>query len=458
MVFFRIIFVMALLIINISKSQVLVKPGEITYLEVKYNDTLVAGEPKTIEFKATDAFGNPSNNLGLVDKIKVISNGLILDKSEIYPTEIKSGIFTLKVNGKKAGDYSIQFLLNEKPIIIKVQPTNALTPTLRFKVINNKADFVIITSPDTFLPGYPYTVKVSFYDKEGNPVITKYHLNQSFTITANGTSKEVNINDFIGETYEYQIIPYLTKEFSIEVIDKYIDKKVASKIIQPEKQEISKIDIEMPLELEVGKPFKIKLKAYDTKGRLIKVYDKIGKDVILKTSGTGDLIPNKVPKEAFSDGVAEVDVIYTKSETISIYPELEGSSKPIQTEKPQKEIKQETKQEKKQEIKETPKNKEKTSVKLKFPPEIGTIGRLVELSSTENGTSLKIIFSKRDLDYEVKKYEKDITIKNKIIGKIVFFEEPDHNVRLDIMVDTKKYYIKYQLLPKNSVEVEIEEK
>lgn len=319
----------------------LVKPGEITYLEVKYSDTIIAGEPQNIEFKATDAFGNPSNNLGLSDKIKVVSNGLILDKLEIYPTEIKNGVFTLKVNGRKTGDYSIQFLLNEKPIIIKVQPTNALTPTLRFKVINNKADFVIITSPDTFLPGYPYTVKVSFYDKEGNPVITKYHLNQSFVITANGNSKEVNINDFIGETYEYQIIPYLTKEFSIEVIDKSTNKKVASKVVQPEKQEIGKIDVEMPLDIEVGKPFKIKLKVSDTKGRLIKVYDKIGRDVILKTSGSGDLIPNKVPKEAFSDGVAEVDVIYTKSETISIYPEIEGSSKPVEAEKPQKEIKQE---------------------------------------------------------------------------------------------------------------------
>ncbi|ACN98128.1 hypothetical protein SULAZ_1358 [Sulfurihydrogenibium azorense Az-Fu1] len=454
MVFLRTIFIVALFIISFSKAQVLVKPGEITYLEVKYSDTIIAGEPQNIEFKATDAFGNSSNNLGLSDKIKVVSNGLILDKLEIYPTEIKNGVFTLKVNGRKVGDYSIQFLLNEKPIIIKVQPTNALTPTLRFKVINNRADFVIITSPDTFLPGYPYTVKASFYDKEGNPIITKYHLNQSFVITANGNSKEVNINDFIGETYEYQIIPYLTKEFSIEVIDKSTNKKVASKVVQPEKQEIGKIDIEMPLDIEVGKPFKIKLKAYDTKGKLIKVYDKIGRDVILKTSGSGDLIPNKVPKEAFSDGVAEVDVIYTKSETISIYPEIEGSSKPVEAEKPQKEIKQE----KKQEVKETPKSKEKTSIKLKFPSEVGTIGRLVELSTTEKGVSLKVIFSKRDLDYEIKKYEKEITINNKTVGKIVFFEEPDHNVKIDVLVDTKQYNVKYQLLPKNSVEVEIEEK
>ncbi len=137
----------------------------------------------------------------MADKIKVVSDGLILDKKEIFPSEIKNGKFNLKVNGRKSGDYTLKFFLNEKPIILKIIPTNALVASLRLKVINNKADFMVITSPDTFLPGYPYTIKISFFDKEGNPVITKYHLNQSFTIVANGTSKDININDFPGAKF-----------------------------------------------------------------------------------------------------------------------------------------------------------------------------------------------------------------------------------------------------------------
>jgi hypothetical protein len=455
MLILRNVLVFLILISSLSYGQVLVKPSEITYLEVKYSDTIVAGESQIIEFNATDAYGNPSNNTGLADKIKVVSDGLILDKNEIFPSEIKNGKFNLKVSGRKSGDYTLKFFLNEKPIILKIIPTNALVASLRLKVINNKADFMVITSPDTFLPGYPYTIKISFFDKEGNPVITKYHLNQSFTIVANGTSKDVNINDFPGEVYRYEIIPYITTEFSVDIIDKSNNKKVATKVVQPEIQKIEKIEIELPNDIEVGKPFKIKLKAVDTKGRIIKVYDKIGKDVLLKTSGTGELIPNKVPKEAFLDGIAEVDARYTKSESITIKPVIESSSEELKS-PDQPKPKPQTKEEKK-EFKEEVKPKEKASIKLKFPLELGNIARIVELTKTENSLSLKAIFSKRDLDYEVKKYERDIKIKDEIVGKLVFFEEPDHNVKIDILLDTKKYGVKYKLLQKNTVEVEIEE-
>ncbi|MGB9767075.1 MAG: sugar-binding protein [Sulfurihydrogenibium sp.] len=453
MVLLRVFLILLIFTFNFANAAVFVKPSEITYLEVNYNGTIVAGESQTIEFKATDTYGNPSNNTGLSDKIKIVSNGLMLDKNEIYPVDIKNGKFTLKVTGRKAGNYSIQFLINDKPILIKVYPTNALTSSLQFKVINNKADFIVITSPDRFLPGYPYKVNISFYDKEGNPVVTKYHINQSFTIVANGTSKDIDLKDFSGETYQYEITPYTVKEFNIEVIDKSTNKKVASKTIQPEIQEIGKIEIETPNDIEVGKPFKLVLKAFDKNGRLIKVYDKIGKDVILKTTGTGELIPNKVPKEAFSDGIAQVDVIYTKSEEIKIEPVLS------QEEKSSEENLKQTKMSMlKSEDKEVKQNKEKTSIKLKFPIELGDLSRIVETTKSENSVSLKAIFSKRDLDYEVKKYEKDISINSKNIGKLVFYEEPDHNVRIVLYLDTNKYNVNYKLTEKNSVEVEVEEK
>ncbi|MGC8735149.1 MAG: sugar-binding protein, partial [bacterium] len=101
---------------------------------------------------------------------------------------------------------------------------------------------------------------------------------------------------------------------------------------------------------------------------------------------------------------------------------------------------------------------EKTSIKLKFPIELGDLSRIVETTKSENSVSLKAIFSKRDLDYEVKKYEKEISINSKNIGKLVFYEEPDHNVRIVLYLDTNKYNVNYKLTGKNSVEVEVEEK
>ncbi|MGC8942325.1 MAG: sugar-binding protein, partial [Sulfurihydrogenibium sp.] len=97
MVLLRVFLILLIFILNFANAVVFVKPSEITYLEVNYNDMIVAGESQTIEFKATDAYGNPSNNTGLSDKIKIVSNGLMLDKNEIYPVDIKNGKFTLKV-------------------------------------------------------------------------------------------------------------------------------------------------------------------------------------------------------------------------------------------------------------------------------------------------------------------------------------------------------------------------
>ncbi|MCX7737905.1 MAG: hypothetical protein N2Z80_00595 [Hydrogenothermaceae bacterium] len=91
----------------------------------------------------------------------------------------------------------------------------------------------------------------------------------------------------------------------------------------------------------------MRIKAVDNLGRVIKVYDKIGKDVKLTYTGTGQLIPNTIPREYFKDGLAKVEVIYTESEVIYIDAAVVDTKdlKPVQTqlfntctpqEKPQK--------------------------------------------------------------------------------------------------------------------------
>jgi hypothetical protein len=332
------LFLFILLVINFSFAQVSIKQGEISYIEVQYNNTLVAGETYNITLKFTDAFGNPSNNFGLASKIKVVSNGLEISKSEIYPGDIKNGETVITVKGKKAGFYTLTFFLDEKPLILKVLPLEALTSSMNFRVINNKAEIAVIESKDTYLPGYPHEIRISFFDREGNSVLEKSHINQTFLINANGSVKEVNINDFNGNVYKFDILPFIVEDFNIVVQDKSSKNILASKTVKPEIQTIGKIEVIAPSETEAGKSFTIEIKAYDTQGRLIKVYDKIGKDIKLKVNGSGRIIPDIIPKEAFIEGVARIQAIYTKSETINIEPVILGSNSSINVEKkPKKE-------------------------------------------------------------------------------------------------------------------------
>jgi hypothetical protein len=466
----RTFFLFILFLINFSFAQVSIKPGEISYIEVQYNNILVAGEAYNITLKFTDAFGNPSNNFGLASKIKVVSNGLEISKSEIYPGDIKNGEIVITVKGKKAGFYNLIFFLDEKPLILKVLPLEALTSLMNFRIINNKAEIAVIESKDSCLPGYPYEIRISFFDREGNPVLEKSHINQTFLINANGGTKEVNINDFNGNVYKFDILPFTVEDFNIVVQDKSNKNILASKTVKPEIQTIGKIEVSGPSETEAGKPFTLEIKVYDTQGRLIKVYDKIGKDIKLKVNGSGRIIPDIIPKEAFVEGVAQIQAIYTKSETINIEPVILGSNSSINVEKktkkkeekkiveqPKKE--QELQSEKKSE--QIPEKKEKkiTTVKLKFPLELGTINKISLISAKGGNYTYKVYFSKRNLDYEVRNYERDILIEKENVGKLNFVEDKDHNIILNISLKDD-YTAEASLLKdsKNTIEVKVVEK
>jgi hypothetical protein len=477
------LFLFILFVINFSFAQVSIKPGEISYIEVQYNNILVAGETYNVTLKFTDAFGNPSNNFGLRSKIKVVSNGLEISKSEIYPGDIKNGETTITVKGKKAGFYNLIFFLDEKPLIIKILPLETLTSSMNFRVINNKAEIAVIESKDSYLPGYTYEIRISFFDREGNPVLEKSHINQTFLINVNGSVKEVNINDFNGNVYKFDIIPFTVEDFSIVVQDKSSKNILASKTIKPEIQTIKpeiqtikpeiqtigKIKVIAPSEIEAGKPFTLEIKVYDTRGRLIKAYDKIGKDIKLKVNGSGRIIPDIIPKEAFVEGVAKIQAIYTKSETINIEPVILGLNTSIDVEKKtQKEEKKIVeKPKKKQELptekkpKQIPEKKEKktTTIKLKFPLKLGIISKVNLISSKGSNYIYKIYFSKRNLEYEVRNHEKDIFIGKGNIGKLNLVEDKDHNIVLNISL--KDGYMAVASLLKNSkntIEVKVIEK
>jgi hypothetical protein len=497
------LFLFILLAINLSFAQISIKSGEISYIEVRYNNILVAGETYNIALKFTDTFGNPSNNFGLGSKIKIVSNGLEISKPEIYPGDIKNRETVITVKGKKAGFYSLTFFLDEKPLILKVLPLEALTSSMNFRVINNKAEIAVIESKDSYLPGYTYEIRISFFDREGNPVLEKSHINQTFLINTNGSAKEVNINDFNGNAYKFDILPFTVEDFSIIVQDKSNKNILASKTIKPEIQTIKpeiqaigKIKVIAPSETEAGKPFTLEIKVYDTQGRLIKIYDKVGKDIKLKINGSGRIIPDIIPKEAFVEGVAKIQAIYTKSETINIEPVILGLNTSVDVEKKaQKEEKKiaeksKKKQElstdidvekkaqkeekkiaekskKKQELstekkpEQIPEKKEKktTAIKLKFPLKLGIISKVNLISSKESNYIYKIHFSKRNLEYEVKNYEKDIFIGKGNIRKINFAEDKDHNMVLNISLEDG-YTAVASLLKnsKNTIEVKVIEK
>lgn len=482
MVIFRIGFFFILLLSAISYGQIKVKPGEVSVLETDYDRVMVAGQEYTLKLRATDKFGNPSNNFGSAGSLKLKSNGLNIDRTTISPKDLLDGQFSVKVYPSKVGEYSIEAYLNEKPIYFGLKGKDETTSSLKVTVMNGRIENVVIQSPDYFLPNYPYTVKLSFYDREGNAVVEKSHINQILTITAEKLSKEVSIKDISGYQYELNIVPTSITEFEVAVIDNSLQKKLSSKIVKPEMQSIGKFEIETTQEIEAGQPFKLRIKVVDNLGRVIKVYDKIGKDVKLISTGTGQLIPNTVPREYFKDGVAEVEVIYTKSEVIYIDAAVVDTKdlKPVQTqliqppmytpqEKPQKpepkpEIVKEGKPQEKKEEEVQPQQRgeqaeaqkqQKTSIKLKFPIEVGKLSKVVEINRDKTSLTIKGIFENRNPEYDINKFENDIQINNQKVGRISFYEDQDKNPIISLKMKEEGFKITYELGLKNQLEIKI---
>jgi len=95
------LFLFILFVINFSFAQVSIKPGEISYIEVQYNNILVAGEAYNITLKFTDAFGNPSNNFGLASKIKQYLMALKLVNLRFIRGILKTGKPLLQLKEKR---------------------------------------------------------------------------------------------------------------------------------------------------------------------------------------------------------------------------------------------------------------------------------------------------------------------------------------------------------------------
>lgn len=484
------IWIAVFLLYGMSFAQIKVRPGEVSVLEVEIPKVFVAGEEYSLKVRAVDRFGNPSNNFGSAAAISIKSAGLPVLTPVVSPKDIIDGVFYIKVQPSKTGEYTVSASLNEKTLPFRLKPSDETVSQLRIKVVNGKVENIAISAPDMFTPGYSYTARLFFYDKEGNPVVEKDHINQTITITAERFSREIKVKELESYQYDLNIVPYSTANFEISVIDNITQKKLASKIVRPEIQTVGRFEIEVPSEIEAGSPFRIRIKALDSSGRLIKVFDKIGKDIKLHTTGTGQLIPDTVPRELFRDGVAEIELIYTKSEVINIYASLsdgkeaitmtvpaatrlEETKKVAREEKPapqppeQKRTVEEPKKEepKAEEVKKPaetkkeqpkPQKPEKTSIKLRFPTEIGQLARITELSRDKTSLLIKGFFENRNPDYEIKKFENDISINNQKVGKISFYEDKDTNLIISVKMNEEGYQIQYNLSPKNLLEIKIE--
>ena len=76
--------------------------------------------------------------------------------------------------------------------------------------------------------------------------------------------------------------------------------------------------INAPKEIEISKPFKVTIIAYDKRNRRVRIYNRIGHDISITTTGAGIITPNVVPALSFKKGKAVVYFTYNSSDDFDI--------------------------------------------------------------------------------------------------------------------------------------------
>lgn len=440
--FFGII-ILLLNIANFSYGQIKIESGNIAYFYVEYPKLVRAGDDIKINLTAKDPFDNDISDFN--GSIEVNINGT---KKKINFLNGKSSLNFVETS---LGVYKLEFLFNDGTVKIKDKYTNGLLNSVSVEVLNGKIEKVdIITSPD-FISEYEKEIVISAYDKYGNLVKDTFYGEQELIVQLNGLYKSTIRNKELDNGKKaLKIIPLDIKDTTLEIYDGSTKKLLGSKTLSVIKQVPSEVRISYPQKTKVGEEFEITLSVYDQNGLLIKVYDKIGKPIILKHNGSGKLIPEKVLPEEFFKGIAKVKAIYTKNESINITPEIERFNLNVKSEK-NKSLKEDLS------LKEIEKEPKKTPLKvinLFVPKKLGKVSKIDIRESNQTKVVIYAYLEDRDLSLDVVSFTKDLVIDNKKIGTIEFKEK--NKDTMEIIVDKDKKYNVVPVLDENQNLIRLE--
>ncbi|MBI4823235.1 MAG: hypothetical protein HY805_03270 [Nitrospirae bacterium] len=338
-------------------KQVEIIPNKPSSFVVKSPESVSAGRAFEATITAKDAFGNTVRDGTLSTDIRVFSTGNVELKT-ISPLIFKDGISIISLITEKTGVASF-----EVRDIVKGGSGKSQDITITPASLNH---FSIIV-PEEVTAGRPFEITITAMDAFNN-IASNY---SSYGVGANilSSGKATVSPSYVKplEFKEGRAVLNLTCEKAehiyLTIIEAGKTQEGKSPIIRVEPSGIDRFVLIMPEDAVAGQGFRIKIEAYDRFENIIKNYNIKGTDIMLRTSGTGTLIPDKVSAVDFIEGVASVDISYDKAESFSI------SVVAISKEEPQKEKPLQVIEKRPPEEKLPPKKEEKPKVEVKkIPP------------------------------------------------------------------------------------------
>ena len=453
----------------VKAEQVYVKPGNFSYFDAYIPTYITAGQKVTFTIRPMDAYGNFIKNFSYYDKkFFVRSTGeLAVDPALFSSKDFKDGSISITIEDTKAGIATLSIMEGSYPVIIKNEATGSMLPTVSIKVVNGPVSKFAIEAPSTVEAGRDFVVKVIALDQYGNVV-------KNYASTGGDVVVELKTPNGV---LPYTVHAYQFKNGVAEIMLRYdTPSKVAIDAYEVNNNKISsnqyyvdlyppkpsRFKVEIPENvIAAGEPFEVYVTAYDQDGQVIRNYNIVGKPVHLVASGTGKLIPDVIPPESFVNGVAKVQLIYTKSEPITISAYIEGMTPQNAVQKPQKEVTKlqpapAPKQQKK-EVKQPAKKVYKEVASLEFPKAYGSIRRYDYHTKFVDGRRIGIIdvfFTKR-IKHPIARTVRPVYFGKEALGKLIVQNGKDAVV-IVLVPEKADLYVTDIKRHENSMDITIE--
>jgi hypothetical protein len=300
--------------IPILTKDLVIAPNKLNSFAIKGPRSAQAGEKFEVRIIARDAFGNTVSEQILGKNLNIVFKGDADPKVEMPSVpDFKNGVSAVVLASQKSGTAVVEvkdLISGSSGVSEKIEITNG--PVHSFKIF----------APKDVISGEIFDVSIVAIDRFNNVVSNYATIGSGITISSSGKLKPfpstLPAYEFANGQAKVDLRYDAAEDITLVVTETGKDQKGMSQIIRLSAPIPERYEITTPESAVAGQKFKIKITSYNQLGHVIRNYNIVGPDIQLSTTGTGMLVPDRIPASEFVNGTAVVEVQYNKSEAFAI--------------------------------------------------------------------------------------------------------------------------------------------
>lgn len=324
--------------IPIMSKDLTVSPNKLTSFVIKTPRIAQAGDPFELRIVAKDAYNNTVTEPISGKNINLIFKGDADPKINMPSIpDFKNGAVSISLLSQKSGWTQID---------VKDLITGSVGTSDKVEINSGPVNSFKLFAPKDVIAGEPFEVSIVAVDRYNNVVTNYSSVGSGVSISSTGRLKpfpsSIPAYEFVNGQAKVDLRYDVAEDIAIVATENIKGEKGATETIRVSSPVPERYEVTTPDSAVAGQKFKLKVTVYNQLNHVIKNYNLVGPDVLLTSSGSGTLVPNKIPASEFVDGNAVVEVQYNKSEAFSIVASAAKTStpsSPVQPVQPPAEIK-----------------------------------------------------------------------------------------------------------------------